>query len=347
MGLFSVPAVLGMPSGFYVAGTEIYRLLNNFPPRVSQAAAWGLLLLVVTAASGLGSERAAQPALLRDRDRQGVPAAHPGDRPAFAMLLAAIAWLYVATAVVLPVATLIWAALVNFITIDPKLMAFDLAHFRYVLFEYPEDLSRAAEQPGPGRAPPRPAPARSAWAIELGHRAHAEPARGRISTRSACSRWRCRRWCWRSACSGSTSRMPMLPIYGTIWILLHRLCDALPAVRRARGLGRLAAAPSRARGCRAHDRRQLGQDDALDHLPADPADAGRGLDPAVHPVDAGDQLLDPALHQPHHRAVGRGVRSLGGRQRQCAGGAQRDPARHHLRRARGASFRARHREVLA
>src|SRR5207247_9450139 len=52
MGLFSVPAVLGMPGGFYVAGTEIYRLLNNFPPRVSQAAAWGVLLLVVTACLG-------------------------------------------------------------------------------------------------------------------------------------------------------------------------------------------------------------------------------------------------------------------------------------------------------
>ena len=49
MGLFSVPAVLGMPSGFYVIGTEIYRLLNNYPPRVGQAAAWGFLLLAVTA----------------------------------------------------------------------------------------------------------------------------------------------------------------------------------------------------------------------------------------------------------------------------------------------------------
>src|SRR5947207_12890177 len=50
IGLFSVPAVLGMPSGFYVAGTEIYRLLNNYPPRLGQAAAWGLVLVAVTAA---------------------------------------------------------------------------------------------------------------------------------------------------------------------------------------------------------------------------------------------------------------------------------------------------------
>jgi iron(III) transport system permease protein len=49
-GLFSVPAVLGMPSGLSVAATEIYRLLNNYPPRFGQAAAWGFLLLALTAA---------------------------------------------------------------------------------------------------------------------------------------------------------------------------------------------------------------------------------------------------------------------------------------------------------
>jgi len=52
--------------------------------------------------------------------------------------LAAGAWTYIVAAVVLPVATLLWAALVNFITVDPALMRFDLRHFRYVLFEYPK-----------------------------------------------------------------------------------------------------------------------------------------------------------------------------------------------------------------
>jgi iron(III) transport system permease protein len=53
-------------------------------------------------------------------------------------LLAAFAWLYVLAAVVLPVGTLIWAALVNFITVDPALMAFDFRHFQYILSEYPK-----------------------------------------------------------------------------------------------------------------------------------------------------------------------------------------------------------------
>jgi iron(III) transport system permease protein len=137
VGLFSVPAVLGMPSGFQVAGTEIYRLLNNYPPRVSQAAAWGLLLLVATA--GLVWLQAV---LLRRRSY--VTVTGKAFRPRLLdigparWLLAAIAWAYVCAAVVLPVGTLVWAALVRFITIDPNLMTFDLRHFRYVLFEYPK-----------------------------------------------------------------------------------------------------------------------------------------------------------------------------------------------------------------
>ncbi|HEX3644179.1 MAG TPA: iron ABC transporter permease [Vicinamibacterales bacterium] len=137
MGLFSVPAVLGMPSGFYVAGTEIYRLINNYPPRFGQAAAWGLLLLAVTALLVW-----LQAAVLQRRSF--VTVTGKAFRPRLVLVgrarysLAAVAWVYVAAAVILPVATLLWASLVNFITVDPKLMAFDLRHFRYVLFTYPK-----------------------------------------------------------------------------------------------------------------------------------------------------------------------------------------------------------------
>lgn len=137
MGLFSVPAVLGMPSGFYVAGTEIYRLINNYPPRFGQAAAWGFLLLAVTALLVW-----MQATLLKRRSF--VTVTGKAFRPRIVSLgrarhaLAGFAWAYVAAAVILPVATLVWASLVNFITVDPKLMAFDLRHFRYVLFTYPK-----------------------------------------------------------------------------------------------------------------------------------------------------------------------------------------------------------------
>jgi iron(III) transport system permease protein len=137
MGLFSVPAVLGMPAGFYVAGTEIYRLLNNFPPRVSQAAAWGLLLLGVTAALVW-----LQGAILRRRSFATVTG--KAFRPRILevgharYLVAAAAWVYVAASVILPVGTLLWAALVSFITVDVRLMEFDLRHFRYILQLYPK-----------------------------------------------------------------------------------------------------------------------------------------------------------------------------------------------------------------
>lgn len=137
MSLFSVPAVLGIPAGFETAGTEIYRLLNTYPARLAQAAAWGLLLLVVTAALV-----SVQTALLRGRSFTTVTG--KAFRPRMLEIgparwgLAALAWLYVLAAVALPVATLVWAAFVDFLTVDPKLMRFGFGHIHYVLFDYPK-----------------------------------------------------------------------------------------------------------------------------------------------------------------------------------------------------------------
>ncbi len=217
IGLFSVPAVLGMPNGFVVAGTQIYRLLNNYPPRVSEAAAWGLLLLVVTA--GLV---ALQTVLLRRRSFVTVSgkAFRPRllDVGAARWLLAAAAWAYVALAVVLPVGTLIWAALVNFITINPHLMAFDFRHFHYVLFEYPKTYLALKNSLMLGAA--------SATCVcALGLAASWVIVRTRSSARS-----------WLDQVSMFPLAMPSmvlalgllwayvglksLPIYGTLWILL-------------------------------------------------------------------------------------------------------------------------------
>ncbi|HEX3350590.1 MAG TPA: ABC transporter permease subunit, partial [Acetobacteraceae bacterium] len=137
MSLFSVPAVLGIPAGFQTAGTEIYRLLNTYPARLTQAAAWGLLLLIVTALLV-----SAQTMLLRGRSFATITG--KAFRPRLLEVggarwgVAALAWLYVVLAVALPVATLIWAAFVDFLTVDPALMRFSLQHIRYVLFDYPK-----------------------------------------------------------------------------------------------------------------------------------------------------------------------------------------------------------------
>ena len=102
IGLFSVPAVLGMPSGFHVAGTEIYRLLNSYPPRIGQAAGWGFVLLVFTAllvwlqavilnrwSFVTVTGKAFRPRLLSPGRWGGA--------------LAGLAWIYVALAVALPI----------------------------------------------------------------------------------------------------------------------------------------------------------------------------------------------------------------------------------------------------
>ena len=142
MGLFSIPAVLGMPGGFIVAGTEIYRLLNTYPARLGQAAAWGLLLLATTMLLVWLQGRY----LSR---RSYVTVSGKAFRPRLVRLgrarwaCALFVWLYLGLAVGLPVLTLAWASLVNFLSIDPALMRFDLRHYAYVLFTYPKTLQAA------------------------------------------------------------------------------------------------------------------------------------------------------------------------------------------------------------
>lgn len=142
IGLFSVPAVLGMPAGFYVATTEIYRLLDNYPPRVGSAAAWGLVLLALTAAlvwlQGLILSRRSYVTITGKAFRP-----RPVPLGPVRFLFAGLVWLYVLLAIALPVAGLIWAASISFVTIDLSLMTLSTEHFSYILFEYPKTYRAA------------------------------------------------------------------------------------------------------------------------------------------------------------------------------------------------------------
>ncbi|HLI14301.1 MAG TPA: iron ABC transporter permease [Alphaproteobacteria bacterium] len=137
IGMFSVPAVLGMPSGFNVATTEIFRLLENYPPRIGEATAWGLYLLAVTAALTF-----AQSVLLGRRSFATITGKsfrpHVPGRSKARHLYAAAAWLYVLLATVLPLLALLWAASIDFVTADPRLMRLTARHFAFVLFQYPK-----------------------------------------------------------------------------------------------------------------------------------------------------------------------------------------------------------------
>jgi iron(III) transport system permease protein len=136
IGMFSVPAVLGMPAGFNVATTEIYQLLESYPPRTADATAWGMLLLAITALMML-----AQSTLLRHRSFITItgkafrPNQHPPRAP---RLRAVFAWSYIMLATVLPLIALLWAASSAFVTANLALMHFTTQHFAYVLFDYPK-----------------------------------------------------------------------------------------------------------------------------------------------------------------------------------------------------------------
>ena len=136
IGMFSVPAVLGMPAGFNVATTEIYQLLESYPPRTADATAWGLLLLAITALLTF-----AQAAVLGRRSFVTITgkAFRPNqDTPRARRLRAGVVWFYVALATVLPLIALLWAASSAFITADIRLMRFTSQHFAYVLRDYPK-----------------------------------------------------------------------------------------------------------------------------------------------------------------------------------------------------------------
>jgi iron(III) transport system permease protein len=136
IGMFSVPAVLGMPAGFRVATTEIFQLLETYPPRIEAATAWGLLLLAIAAVLLV-----AQSALLAGRSFVTITgkAFRPSTRPPRApRLRAGFAWLYIIFATVLPVLALLWAACSDYVTADPRLMHFTARHFDSVLFTYPK-----------------------------------------------------------------------------------------------------------------------------------------------------------------------------------------------------------------
>ncbi|MBW0002933.1 MAG: iron ABC transporter permease [Hyphomicrobiales bacterium] len=136
IGLFSVPAVLGMPADFSVATTEIFRLLETYPPRVGEAASWGLLLLAVTALLTFAQSR-----LLQRRSFatiSGKAFRPPTSPPRARVFRAALAWSYVLLATALPLIALLFAASVAFVSGDLRLTRFSTVHFDNVLFAYPK-----------------------------------------------------------------------------------------------------------------------------------------------------------------------------------------------------------------
>jgi iron(III) transport system permease protein len=136
IGSFAIPAILGTSSRFYVATNAIYILMQGYPPNYPLAAALGLVLIAMTSLAVWGVQR-----VLRKRSFAVISGRNYRPRllnmGRWTWLLFAIAWLYVAVALVLPLGTLVLASLQrsNAITFDVSIWT--LNNYRYILFEFP------------------------------------------------------------------------------------------------------------------------------------------------------------------------------------------------------------------
>jgi len=136
LGNFGVPAVLGMPNGYFVLTTKIYELVSGFNPNYSTASAMGLSLFVFTAFGvWLQFKVLGQ--------RRYTTVSGRGFRPRVINVkvwrwpLFAAGMLYVLVAVFLPVGSMVWASFLKWMTTDPSVAQFTLANYVYVLWEYP------------------------------------------------------------------------------------------------------------------------------------------------------------------------------------------------------------------
>lgn len=132
LGSFSAALVLGTPNRFYVITTAIYQLVSQYPPRLPLAAAMGVSLFAVMFLMLYLYRRVT-------RGRSYVTVSGKAFRPRL-MDVGALRWvlfgvcaLYVLLSVILPVATLLYAAVQRLAVAFPKADNFTLEHFRTAL----------------------------------------------------------------------------------------------------------------------------------------------------------------------------------------------------------------------
>jgi iron(III) transport system permease protein len=136
LGQFGIPAVLGMPHGYMVATTRIYQLVAGFNPNYAAAAAMGLSLMLFSVIGVwlqiriLGGHSFTTITGRAFRPR-------PVDVGKWKIPLLAFAMLYLAVAIVLPIGAVIWASALRWLTTEWESARFTWANYEYILFEYP------------------------------------------------------------------------------------------------------------------------------------------------------------------------------------------------------------------
>jgi iron(III) transport system permease protein len=137
-GLFAVPAILGMPSRIFVFSTQLYLFLNEFPPKLEQAAAMGVIFCLTAFVIGMAVW------LFRKRTetQRYAVVSGKGSRPALLSLGRAkpLAFLFACSvtllSVLVPYAVILWMSLkTNWYGVG-GFGDLSLANFTYVATEY-------------------------------------------------------------------------------------------------------------------------------------------------------------------------------------------------------------------
>lgn len=136
VGHFGIPSVLGVPGRFYVLTTEMFVLLQTYPPNYMVAAAVGVFLFGLTAILVTTQTKIIS-------SRQFITVTGKGYRPKiidmgkWRIVLFAICVSYIVLSVFLPLGAAIWVSLINYVVSKLNMATYTFTHYKEILFVYP------------------------------------------------------------------------------------------------------------------------------------------------------------------------------------------------------------------
>jgi iron(III) transport system permease protein len=129
LGSFAAALVLGLPNRYYVVTTAIYQMVQQYPPKITVAAAMGTSLFVVMFVTLFIYRRIITAgSYVTITGKAFRPRVNDVGRLRYALL--AICVFYLFCSVVLPLLTLLYASIQNISTAFPAASNFTLMHFR-------------------------------------------------------------------------------------------------------------------------------------------------------------------------------------------------------------------------
>jgi len=322
---FEVPALLGLPVGIQVFTSSIYQAVHKYPSQVGLASAYAVTLLLITSVGVYLQSR------LSSRGSKYATMTGKGFRPRqidlgpWRHVTAAIFIVYFLLIVVLPFAVLVWSSFQRFYSVPSwqALQNLTLDPYRFIL-TYPNLLSAVW----------------NSLLLAIGSAAIVMLVTSVI--------------CWivvKTKLPGrwlldNIASLPMvfpglvlglaimifylnfdIGVYGTILDHVHRVRDALHALRLALQHDLDAADPQGAGGVGRDERRLVGHDVPPHRPAAVEARPGRGLHLRDDRLDPRALQLDPALQPRHGSRVGGYLGAVGERPVRRALGAGGDV--HH------------------